>query len=154
MEWQEKKIFFSFSTTCYGMNGSRSSSTGRAFWTIGEKGSEWKSRAQVGSGYLRLGLVSVSVVLVLGVLTLDYSIPVQAKKQKRVNAGNSDAGYGVQLHHEFEKVKSKRRKHNCTRSVRGNRNSRRERESGCTYVCGMSGVQNTLRRMGKRGLPR
>ena len=54
--------------------------------------SERKSRAQVGSGYLRPGLVSVSVVLVLGVLTLDYRIPVLSRKQKRVNPGNSDAG--------------------------------------------------------------
>ena len=36
--------------------------------------------------------------------------------------------------------------------VRGNRNSRRERESGCTYVCGMSRVRNTRRRTGKRRL--
>ena len=35
---------------------------------------ERKSRAQVGSGYLRSGLVSVSDALVLGVLTLDYRI--------------------------------------------------------------------------------
>ena len=75
---------FSSATTCYGRNGKRSSSTGRAFWTTGEVVSEWKSRenrAQVGSGYLRPGLVSVSDVLVLGVLTLDYSVPVKSKKQ-------------------------------------------------------------------------
>ena len=30
----------------YGRNGKRSSSTGRAFWTTGEKVSEVKSRAQ------------------------------------------------------------------------------------------------------------
>ena len=37
----------------------------------------------------------------------------------------------------------------CTRSVGGNRNSRRERESWCTYVCDMSGVQNARRRTEK-----
>ena len=67
--------------------------------------SERKSRAQVGSGYLRPGLVSVSVVLVLGVLTLDCRISELSRKQKRVNPGNSDAGYGVLLHHEFGKGK-------------------------------------------------
>ena len=110
------------------------------------KGKAEQSRAQVGSGYLRPGLVSVSVVRVLGVLTLDYRIPVLSRKQKRVNPDNSDAGYGVSLHHELGKSKSKRRKHQSVRSVRGNRNSRREMESGCTYVCDMSGVQNTRRR--------
>ena len=39
-----------------------------------------QSRAQVGSGYLRPGLVSVSGVLVLGVLTLDYRIPDLSRK--------------------------------------------------------------------------
>ena len=77
-------------------------------------GSEWKSREQGASGYLRPGLVSVSVVLVLGVLTLVYSIPVLSRKRKGVNPGNSDAGYGVLLHHEFGKGNSKRRKHKCT----------------------------------------
>ena len=85
------------------------------------KGKAEQSRAQVGSGYLKPGLVSVSVVLVLGVLTLDYRIPELSRKRKRVNPGNSDAGYGVLLHHEFGKWKSKRRKHRCTRSVPGNR---------------------------------
>ena len=37
---------------------------------------ERKSRAQGGSGYLRSGLVSVSGVLVLGVMTLDYRVKV------------------------------------------------------------------------------
>ena len=50
-----------------------------------------KSRAQGGSGCLRPGLVSVSVVLVLGVLTLDYRIPNLSRKRKRVNPGSSDA---------------------------------------------------------------
>ena len=36
--------------------------------------------------------------------------------------------------------------------VRGNSDSRSERESGCTYVCGVSGVQNARRRTGKREL--
>ena len=112
-------------------------------------GSERKSRAQVGSSYLRPGMVSVSDALVLGVLTLDCSVRVKSRKRKGVNPSNSDTGYGVLLHHEFENWKSRRRKHESTKSVRGNRNSRSERESGCTYVCGMSGVQNTRRRTGK-----
>ena len=57
----------------------------------------------MGSGYLRSGLVSVSGVLVLGVLTLVYRIPELSEKRKRVIPGNSDAVYGVLLHHEFEK---------------------------------------------------
>ena len=130
MAGKEKKI--SAATTCYGRNGKRSSSTGRAFWTTGEMVRERKSRAQVGSGYLRPGLVSVSGVLVLGVLNLDYRIKVKSVNLKRVNPGNSHAEHGVQLHHEFGKGKSKRRKHKCTKSVRGNRDSRSERESGCT----------------------
>ena len=36
--------------------------------------------------------------------------------------------------------------------VRGNRNSQSERASGYRYVCGVSGVQNTRRRTGKREL--
>ena len=80
------------------------------------KGKAEQSRAQVGSGYLRPGLVSVSVVLVLGVLTLDYRIPELSRKQKRVNPGNSDARYGVSLHHEFGRGKSKRREHKSVRS--------------------------------------
>ena len=112
MAGKEKK--FSSATTCYVRNGSRSSSTGRAFWTIREMVSERKSRAQVGSGYLRPGLVSVSVVLVLGVLTLDCRVKVKSVNRKRVNQKYSDAWYGVMLHHEFGKGKSKRRKHKCT----------------------------------------
>ena len=89
MAGKEKQI--SSATTCYVRNGKRSSCTGRAFWTTGEKGSERKSRAQVGSGYLKSDLVSVSGVLVLGVLTLVYRIPELSEKRKRVNLGNSDA---------------------------------------------------------------
>ena len=47
--------------------------------------SERKSRAQGGSGYLRPGLVSVSGVLVLGVLTLDNRIPKLSEKRNEVN---------------------------------------------------------------------
>ena len=101
------------------------------------KGKAEQSKAQVGPGYLRPGLVSVSGVLVLGVLTLVYLIPDLSMKRKRVNPGSSDAEYGVLLHHEIGKGNSKRRKHKSVRSVRGNRDSRREMESGCTYVCGM-----------------
>ena len=64
---------------------------------------ERKSRAQVGSGYLMPGLVSVSGVLVLGVLTLVYLIPDLSMKRKRVNPGSSDAEYGVLLRHGFGK---------------------------------------------------
>ena len=67
------------------------------------KGKAEQSRSQVGSGYLRPGLVSVSGVLVLGVLTLDCRILNLSVNRKRVNPGNSDAVYGVLLHHEFEK---------------------------------------------------
>ena len=114
--------------------------------------SERKSREQVGFGYLRPGLVSVSGVLVLGVLTLDSRILNSSRKRKRVNPGNSDAEYRVLLHHEVGKGKSKRRKHKSVRSVRGNRFSHSKRESGRTYVCGVSGVRNTRRRTGKREL--
>ena len=55
----------------------------------------------MGSGYLRPGLVSLSGVLVLGVLTLVYRIPELSMKLKEVNPGNSDAEYGVRLHLEF-----------------------------------------------------
>ena len=88
--------------------------------------SERKSRAQGGSGYLRPGLVSVSGVLVLGVLTLDYRIKVKSVNRKRVNPKYSDAGGGVLLHHEIGKGNSKRRKHRSVRSVRGNRFSQSE----------------------------
>ena len=57
--------------------------------------SERKSRAQGVSGYLRPGLVSVSGVLVLGVLTLVYRIKVKSVNRKGINPGNSDAEYGV-----------------------------------------------------------
>ena len=97
----------------------------------------------MGSGYLRSGLVSVSAALVLGVLTLVYRIPELSRKLKEVNSGNSEAEYGVQLHHEFGKGKSKRRNTRSVSAVRGNRDSRSEMESGCTYVCGVSGVQDT-----------
>ena len=60
------------------------------------KGKAEQSKAQVGSGYLRPGLVSLSGVLVLGVLTLVYRIPELSRKLKEVNPKNSDAEYGVQ----------------------------------------------------------
>ena len=103
----------------------------------------------MGSGYLGPGLVYFSGVMVLGGLTLVYRNPDLSRKRKRVNPGNSDAEYGVRLHHEFGNGKSKRRKHKCTKSACGNRDSRSERESGCTYVCDVSVVQNTRRRTGK-----
>ena len=83
------------------------------------KGKAEQSKAQVGSGYLRPGLVSVSGVLVLGVLTLDSRISNLSRKRKRVNPGNSDAEYGVSLHHEIGKGNSKRRKHKSVRTGTG-----------------------------------
>ena len=113
---------------------------------------ERKSRAQGESGYLRSGLVSVSGVLVLGVLTLDCRITVITLNRKRVNPGKSDAGFQTSVHHDSEKVDSKRRNASVHEELRGNRFSQSERESGCTYVCGVSGARNTRRRTGKREL--
>ena len=142
----EKKKISSVTT-----NGKRSSSTGLA-WTTGEKGTKGKSRAQGESGYLSSGLVSVSGVLVLGVLTLYYRINVNSSNRKRVNPGISDARYVVRLHREIGKWISKRRNASVHEELRGNRFSQSERESGCRYVCGLSGVRNTRRRTGKREL--
>ena len=114
--------------------------------------SEGKNRAQGGSGYLRPGLVSVSGVLVLGVLTLVYRNPNLSRKRKRVNPGSSDAEHGVLLHHEIGNGNSKRRKHRSVRSVRGNRFSQSERESGCTYLYGVLVGQNTRKKTGEREL--
>ena len=55
----------------------------------------------MGLGYIRPGLVSVSDALVLGVLTLAYRIPDLSRKLTEVNPVNSDAEYGVLLHHEI-----------------------------------------------------
>ena len=49
------------------------------------------------------GLVSVSDAMVLVVLTLDCRVDVKSVMRKRVNPENSDAVYGVLLHHEFGK---------------------------------------------------
>ena len=66
---------------------------------------------------LGAGLVSVSGVLVLGVLILVYRIPDLSRKRTRVNPGNSDAEDGVLLHHEIGKGNSKRRKHGSVQSA-------------------------------------
>ena len=94
---------------------------------------------------LGAGLVSVSGVLVLGVLTLVCRINVNSPNRKRVNPGNSGAGFQRFVHHEVGKGRSKRRKHKpvyeCYRAIviaRG--------ESECTYVCRMLGVHNTRRK--------
>ena len=79
-------------------------------------GSKRENNTQEKSCYLRPGLVSVSDALVLGVMTLVYRIPVNSEKLKRVNLRNSDAGYGVLLHHEFGKGISKRRKLEVSKS--------------------------------------
>ena len=57
----------------------------------------------MGSGYIRSGLVSVSGVMVLGVLTLDYRVKVKSVNRKRANPRKSDAGFQVLLHHDSEK---------------------------------------------------
>ena len=54
----------------------------------GKKQSTGENRATLGAG-----LVSVSGVLVLGVLTLDYRINVNSSNRKRVNSRKSDAGF-------------------------------------------------------------
>ena len=66
-------------------------------------GSERKIRAQVGSGYLMPGIVSVSDVLVLGVLTLDYSIPVKSRKQRGERPRKSGARLEFLMHHYLGK---------------------------------------------------
>ena len=80
----------------------------------GEKAEHRENRATLGAG-----LVSVSGVLVLGVLTLEYPIKVKSVNRKKVNPKYSDAGYGVLLHHEIGKVNSKRRKHKSDTSCTG-----------------------------------
>ena len=99
---------------CYGRNGKRSSSTGLA-WTTGEVSAEVKSRVEQSTGENRAtlgaGLVSLSGVLVLGVLTVDYRINVNSLNRKKVNPGKSGAGFQSSVHHEIGKGRSKRRKH-------------------------------------------
>ena len=108
-----------------------------------EKAEHRWDRATLGAG-----LVSVSGVLVLGVLTLDYRIIVNSPNRKRVNPGKSGAGFQSSVHHEVGNGRSKRRKRNPVygeyRAIviaRG--------ESEYKYVCGVSGVRNTRRRTGK-----
>ena len=67
------------------------------------KGKAEQSKAQVGSGYLRPDLVSVSGVLILGVLTLDYRVKVKSVNRKRANSKKADAGFQFLLHHDSEK---------------------------------------------------
>ena len=104
MAGKEKNI--SSATTCYGRNGKRSSSTGLA-WTTGEVSARVESRVKQSTGKNRAtlgaGLVSVSGVLVLGVLTLDYRSNVNSSNRKRVNSRNSDAGFQSSVHHDSEK---------------------------------------------------
>ena len=58
-----------------------------------------KSRVEQSTGENRstlgAGLVSLSVVLVLGVLTVDYRIIVIPPNRKRVNPGNSGAWFQI-----------------------------------------------------------
>ena len=133
-------------------NRKRSFSTGLAFRTTGEKSENGKAEHREESGYLRSGLVSVSGVLVLVVLTLDYRINVISVNRKKVNPGKSDAWFQASVHHDSEKGDSKRRNASVHEELRGNRFSQSERKSGCMYVCGVSGLQNTRRRTGKMEL--
>ena len=93
-------------TQCYGRNGKSSSSTGLAS-TSGEVVQRGKSREEQSTGENRAtlgaGLVSVSGVLVLGFLTLDYRINVNSPNRKRVNSGKSGAGFQSSEHHDSEK---------------------------------------------------
>ena len=107
------------------------------------KQSTGENRATLGAG-----LVSVSGVLDVGVLTLDYRINVNSSNRKRVNSRKSCARFQSSVHHDSEKGQSKRRKHGSKfvsyRAIviaRG--------ESECTYVCGVSGVRNIRRRTWK-----
>ena len=63
-----------------------------------EEQSTGENRATLGAG-----LVSLSGVLVLGVLTVDYRIIVIPPNRKRVNPGNSGAGFQRFVHHEIGK---------------------------------------------------
>ena len=107
-----------------------------------QRGKAEKSRAQ-----WRIGLpkAQASGVLVLGVLTVDYRIRVNSPNRKRVNPGNSGAGFQRFVHHESEKGQSKRRKrkpvyerYRAIVIARG--------ESECTYVYRMLVVHNTRRK--------
>ena len=71
-----------------------------------EEQSTGENRATLGAG-----LVLLSGVLVLGVLTMDYRINVTKLNRKKVNPGNSGAGFQRFVHHEVGKGRSKRRKH-------------------------------------------
>ena len=66
-----------------------------------------KSRVKQSTGEnlatLGAGLVSVSGVLVLGVLTLDYRINVNSSNRKRVNSRKSGAWFQSSVHHDSEK---------------------------------------------------
>ena len=70
-------------------------------------GAKGKSRVKQSTGENRAtlgaGLVSVSGVLVLGVLTLDYRINVNSSNRKRVNSRKSGAGFQSSVHHDSEK---------------------------------------------------
>ena len=105
---------------CYGRSEKRSSSTGLAFWTTGEKSENGKAEHREESGYLRSGLVSVSGVLVLVVLTLDYRVNVNSVNRNGVNSGRSDAGFQASVHHDSEKGDSKRRNASVHEGLRGN----------------------------------
>ena len=104
----------------------------------------------MGSGYLRPGLISVSVVLVLGVLTLDYRIPDLSRKRKRVNPGSSDAEYRVLLHHEFGKGKSKRRNTSVIPAYGAIVLARVKEKADARMCVVCRGEQTTRRRTGKR----
>ena len=76
---------------------------------------------------------------------MDYRINVTKLNRKRVNPGNSGAGFQRFVHHEIGKGRSKRRKHKPVyEEYRAIVIARWKRES--TYVYRMLGVHNTRRK--------
>ena len=88
----------------------------------------------MGSGYLRSDLVSVSGVLVLGVLILVYRIPNLTVKRKEVIPRILDTSYEVRLHHKIGKGISKRRNASVHEELRGSRLARVKEKAGAR-VC-------------------
>ena len=97
-EKKEKKFYF----LCYHvLREERKSLSRYRPGLLGNRrvGSERKSRAQVGSGYLMPGLVSVSDALIIGVLTLNYCSPVKSRKQRGEGPRKSGARLEFLMHH-------------------------------------------------------
>ena len=92
---EERKAFFQYR---HGLDYRRGGAKGKSR----EEQSTGVNRATLGAG-----LVLLSGVLVLGVLTMDYRINVTKLNRKRVNPGNSGAGFQRFVHHEIGKGRSK-----------------------------------------------